>query len=90
MSFQRIFELVRRQGMPLVVTDEAGKQPLVVLPFDMYEALMEGDGHASRDTRHATPTKEPVPVPRMEQLAKEEISLEERFYVETPEDQENR
>jgi len=39
MSFQRIFDMVRRQGMPMVVTDSAGKEPVVVLPLEVYEAL---------------------------------------------------
>ena len=82
MSFQRIFELVRRQGMPLVVTDEGGKEPLVVLPFDMYEALMEGG--ESKPEIKAMKKENLAPSPDTE------ISLEERFYIETLEDQENR
>ena len=75
MSFQRIFDMVRRQGMPMVVTDDTGKEPVVVLPFEVYEALMEGGE-----------VKKPVKAPEPEV----EISLEERFYVEPLEDQENR
>ena len=72
MSFQRIFDMVRRQGMPMIVTDQAGKSPLVVLPFEVYEALM-GEG-ATKSEPKLSP----------------EISLEERFYIEPLEDQENR
>ena len=75
MSFQRIFDMVRRQGMPMVVTDGTGKEPVVVLPFEVYEALMEGGE-----------VKKPVNTPAPDV----EISLEERFYVEPLEDQENR
>ncbi len=41
MSWQRIFELARRQKAPLIVTDIAGREPVVVLPFAQYEQLLE-------------------------------------------------
>jgi len=91
MSFQRIFEMVRRQGMPLVVTDETGKEPVVVLPLEVYEALMEGESKPTPIREPLpTPVSSPIPSPREEQSPKVEISLEERFYVEALEDQENR
>ena len=62
--------------MPLVVTDAAGKEPVVVLPFEVYEALV--DGGEKVEKKRETPAAIP------------EISLEERFYVQNPEDQENR
>jgi hypothetical protein len=41
MSWQRILEMARRQKMPVVITDIAGREPMVVLPFNEYEALVE-------------------------------------------------
>jgi hypothetical protein len=91
MSFQRIFEMVRRQGMPLVVTDEAGKEPVVVLPLEVYEALVEGgESRPAPASPTMTPIQTPESSPRMQPVTKDEISLEERFYVEALEDQENR
>ena len=42
MSLQRVLELARRQAMPVVITDIAGREPLVVLPLDIYESLVDG------------------------------------------------
>ncbi|PIP60807.1 hypothetical protein COX00_01255 [Candidatus Uhrbacteria bacterium CG22_combo_CG10-13_8_21_14_all_47_17] len=39
MSWQRILETARRNGFPVVVTDIAGREPMVVMPLDAYEAL---------------------------------------------------
>ena len=66
--------MVRRQGMPMVVTDEAGKSPVVVLPLEVYEALTDGVS--------STAPKKEVPVLTREPLRESEISLEERFYIE--------
>ena len=73
--------MARRQGMPLVVTDEAGKSPVVVLPLEVYEALIEGGGSAPEIFK---PTGIPNSSPK-----NIEISMEERFYIEPLEDQEN-
>lgn len=84
MSFQHMLEMARRHGMPLVVTDPNGKAPVVVLPLEVYEALVDG----------APKKKEPIVVPvrdessltplnvqiEPENLA--ELSMEERFYME--------
>jgi len=42
MSWQRIFESARKRGLPLVVTDIAGREPLVVMTLEEYERLEEG------------------------------------------------
>ncbi len=107
MSFQRIFEMVKRQGMPLVITDGQGKDPLIVLPLDLYEALADGravgptdpgaeqepvivpvkdestrpdaSGHAENGLgRFASPPKPPA---EADLLA--DLSREERFYIES-------
>lgn len=41
MSWQRILEVARRRGMPMIVTDIAGREPMVLLPFEQYERLDE-------------------------------------------------
>jgi hypothetical protein len=41
MSLQRIIELARRQGMPMIITDVAGREPMVVLPLEVYEGMLE-------------------------------------------------
>lgn len=44
MSWQRILETARKQGMPVIVTDIAGREPMVILPLEMYERL--GEAHS--------------------------------------------
>ncbi len=41
MSWQRILETARRRGFPVIVTDIAGREPMVVMPFSEYERLDE-------------------------------------------------
>lgn len=96
MSFQRMLEMARRHGMPIVVTDPNGKEPMVVLSLEIYEALLNETSHATRVTPHASSEgmREPIMVPvrdgssstpkqaeaEPENLA--ELSMEERFYME--------
>lgn len=44
MSLQRIIEVARRQGMPVILTDVAGREPMVVLPLEAYEKMLDGEG----------------------------------------------
>ena len=100
MSFQRMLEMARRHGMPLVVTDPNGKEPMVVLPLEVYEALVEGSP-ASVPTGPKRPASEPVvvpvrdgsvqaqPKPQNEPELLAELSLEERFYIEPLEEGKN-
>jgi hypothetical protein len=39
MSMQRIFDVARKLGTPVIMTDPAGREPLVVLPLDQFEAM---------------------------------------------------
>ena len=71
MSWQRILEIARHRGMPMIVTDIAGREPLVVLSLDEYESLNEGGGAKSKapSAVRPEPVGEPVrfePVTRME------------------------
>lgn len=60
--------------MPIIVSDKEGKEPMVVLPLEVYEALVEGGGLQKT-------VREP------EILA--ELSTEERFYIEPLEEGRN-
>lgn len=95
MSFQRMLEMARRHGMPIVVTDPNGKEPMVVLPMEAYEALIGGgSGSQVASRKLQVPMGEPIMVPvrdgssptpkpaeaEPENLA--ELSMEERFYME--------
>lgn len=41
-QFERIMRFAARTGDRLIVTDPAGKEPLVIMSLDEYEALVEG------------------------------------------------
>ncbi|MDF1496662.1 MAG: hypothetical protein P1P90_01205 [Patescibacteria group bacterium] len=43
MSWKRIFRTARKVGAPVIIADENGKRPQVVLPLDIYEALIDDD-----------------------------------------------
>ncbi|MCC7522642.1 hypothetical protein IT407_02495 [Candidatus Uhrbacteria bacterium] len=60
MSFQRIFETARRMGSPLVVTDPAGREPMVVMTLEAFERM--GDGLPSTTPKTTTSPKTTMPV----------------------------
>jgi hypothetical protein len=39
MSLQRIFESARKLGVPVILTDPAGREPMVVLTLEQFEAI---------------------------------------------------
>lgn len=41
-QFSRLLRLARRTGDRLIITDEQGGEPIVILPIDEYEALIDG------------------------------------------------
>ncbi len=43
MSWKRIFKTARKVGAPVIIADEDGKRPQVILSLDIYEALIEDD-----------------------------------------------
>lgn len=64
MSLQRIFESARKLGVPVVITDPAGRDPLVVLPLEQFEALSEsGQGESS-----VAASSKPSPVKEKERI----------------------
>lgn len=95
MSFQRILEIARQRGLPIIVTDIAGREPVAILPLEEYERL-------SSHRPQAPPSKQvEAPSPVLEQIAEqtkddfqgkiddvaENLSLEEKFYLEPVEDE---
>ncbi len=73
MSWQRILEVARRRGMPIVVTDIAGREPMVLLPFEQYEQLLEKD--SSIFQRRETETLPDLQIPSVEGTLREEPVL---------------
>jgi hypothetical protein len=56
MSWQRVLELARRQGMPVIVTDVAGREPMVVMPLEAYEAITEAPTSVDRPAVSLNPS----------------------------------
>lgn len=94
MSLQRVFESARKMGVPVIVTDPAGRDPMVVLPLEQFEAMA-----GAVDVRQDIPKKDFVDFSQskgkkeQEETAKdvrlpvEEIPLEDRFYIEPLDEQ---
>jgi hypothetical protein len=92
---QHVFESARRLGMPVIVTDPSGRDPMVVLPLDQFEAMTEG-GAPTQKVSLPKSVPEPVKTTPFPPLVEEispaapenaEMSLDERFYLEPVEDE---
>jgi hypothetical protein len=92
MSFQRIFETARRMGSPLVITDPAGREPMVVMTLEAFERMGDGLPVTSRKSKvesQPMPQTQEQEVVTFIEVMKEpekaqvsEISMEERFFIE--------
>ncbi|MFA4954109.1 MAG: hypothetical protein WC641_02260 [Patescibacteria group bacterium] len=100
MSLQRVFESARKLGIPVIVTDPAGRDPMVVLPLEHFEAMA---GSAVEETTRQDQNDKPLvksdvlpnqAMPAWESPEKmpeklenmSEMAPEERFYLEPVED----
>lgn len=59
MSLQRVLETGRKIGMPVIITDLSGRDPMVILPLEQFEAMA---GTAQKGT--SVTKKAPVELPR--------------------------
>lgn len=91
---QHVFESARKLGLPIIVTDPSGRDPMVVLPLDQFEAMAEGTPVDRRASLKPAPIlggmTSPMPVledlpPSVQENA--EITLDERFYLEPVDDE---
>lgn len=57
MSWQRVLKTAQRLGAPVIVTDQAGNDPLIILPLDVYDDLA---GQAKDADRGRKPTRRSV------------------------------
>jgi hypothetical protein len=103
MSWQRILETARRRGLPLIVTDIAGRDPMVILPFEQYERMSDGVPPVITPTQPTKREVEAFAAFETEELQKAVdqavaelsdtqegetgLSLEEKFYLEPVDDE---
>lgn len=96
MSIQHVFESARRLGLPVILTDIGGRDPMVVLPLDQFEAmagespvkpLAKPEPHQDvkrPEALHGLSAKD------LEVLSKaapaQDLPLDERFYLEPVDD----
>lgn len=60
MSLQRVFESARKMGVPVIVTDPSGRDPMVVLPLEQFEALNQADESPKTRQTQPIPAAEPI------------------------------
>ncbi|MBM3204477.1 hypothetical protein FJZ48_00645 [Candidatus Uhrbacteria bacterium] len=104
MSWQRIFEVARERKLPIIVTDLAGREPMVVMPLEEYEKLSDHAPSILKELaslqekptvipiKNEQPESVPFPSipPNSDRGAIEDaLSLEERFYLEPMDEESN-
>ena len=72
-QLDRLLRFAQRTGDRLIITDSEGKQPVVILSLDEYEALLDGRPSSARvnsaqvETASHQPTVHPALAPDMEE-----------------------
>lgn len=67
MSLQRVLETARKTGMPVIMTDIAGREPMVILPLEQFEAMAGLGSDTSRSSAPSEPIeRKPSPPSREE------------------------
>lgn len=90
MSFQRILETARRMGSPLIVTDAAGREPMVVMTLQTYERLGEMAPAPAPVKTTAEPVAEPTvtsfaSMPRPEPVKQESAPVLQEIAIQVME-----
>lgn len=94
MSLQRVFESARKMGVPVIVTDPAGRDPMVVLPLEQFEAMageekleIPDHGMDSRLRGNDDTIKNfEIPLNQAKNVP-DELPIEDRFYLEPTDDE---
>lgn len=87
MSFQRVMETARRLQLPLVVTDIAGREPMVVMPLAVYEGLLEAQGRKNTPEIHVPPpgpVEESIQTPSAQTVVQAPATPEEPIPASPP------
>jgi len=101
MSWKRILETARRNGIPLIVSDPEGRDPMVVVTLEQFEAMygspkMQEIGSSDVFSEQDEPSFSPIPAPHSHTSEMrhdvshdfgDETPLEEQFFLEPLDDQ---
>jgi nicotinamidase-related amidase len=52
MSLQRVLEIARKNGMPVIITDDSGRDPMVILPLEQFEAMTFSTQSIAQSTQY--------------------------------------
>jgi len=55
MSLQRVLETARKTGTPVILTDVAGRDPMVILPLEQFEALTGVSAETAKPAHRTAP-----------------------------------
>lgn len=75
MSLQRVFESARKLGVPVIMTDPAGREPMVVLTLEQFEAMAGTGSEPGREPtsnpvrRGRPPSRRPAESPKVDDFA---------------------
>jgi len=97
MSFQRILETARRMNSPLIVTDPAGREPMVIMTLQAYERLGEGElvvhqkpkSSEVRSVSQESPLVETIPIKEVMVEKAESSQVLQEIAIQTMESTEN-
>jgi hypothetical protein len=78
MSLQRIFESARRLGVPVIVTDPSGREPMVVLPLEQFEAMATAGEAAPRAPSLKEEKPEVSYIPSAQSQTSEAVRIQEK------------
>lgn len=91
MSWPQVFKTARRLGAPVIVTDQAGQDPLIILSLEIYEGLADQEGTAKRQPRSRSTEpdesifelqpEEALPVTSSRILAKESQKIQDETEI---------
>lgn len=87
MSMQRVLETARKFGLPVIVTDVAGRDPMVMMPLEQFEALTDGGSPVSEPRMMAEvprPMDQEVRIPIVREKVEFSSVSEQKTAEESP------
>ena len=58
MSLQHVLEVARKNGMPVIITDMSGREPMVIMPLEQFEAMAFSTQSSTLSTEYRVPSNQ--------------------------------
>ncbi len=58
MSLQHVLEVARKNGMPVIITDDSGREPMVIMPLEQFEAMAFSTQAATQSSQFSVPSSQ--------------------------------